>query len=290
MPANRLPAFQFYPGDWLKDPELRRSSKAARGALIDILCLAHECDFRGALWGSNTAWSREEISDGIGGSRDENLALIQKLIDNGPLKVWSKVSLKDLKTTRPDLLPSFPDGMIYNRRMLKDEIKRMAGKQAGIEGGGNPTLKPLKVSYKGKFKGKKGSSVEDEVEEENEVEIGAWFKNGKFKESWKNWEKVRKAKAGEWQYKRLERLSNGVIEVALDILRESIENGYKGIFDYKGNDNGKNNKPKHRELLDAGAERIHELAGQIRNRNPPPANAPISRTSPSNAGTDGIDD
>ena len=172
MPANRLPAFQLYPGDWLKDPALRRCSKAARGALIDILCVAHECDFRGALFGGGTAWKQEEIADAIGGDRSENLSLISALLSSGPLKVWSKVSLEDLGTSRPDLVPDFPEGTIYNRRMVKDEIKRLACREAGIEGKGNPTLRPLKVTYKGKVKGKRGSSVEVENEDEIEIEAG----------------------------------------------------------------------------------------------------------------------
>lgn len=37
----KLPAFQFYSGDWLKDPELAMCSPATRGIWIDALCAMH---------------------------------------------------------------------------------------------------------------------------------------------------------------------------------------------------------------------------------------------------------
>ena len=38
----KLPSFQFYPGDWMKDPGLRSVSLEARGLWIDMLCLLFE--------------------------------------------------------------------------------------------------------------------------------------------------------------------------------------------------------------------------------------------------------
>ena len=45
----KRPAFQFYPGDWRKDVQLRSCSVAARGLWIDLLCVAHECEPYGHL-------------------------------------------------------------------------------------------------------------------------------------------------------------------------------------------------------------------------------------------------
>lgn len=53
----KLPAFQFYVGDWLKDPALSKCSPATRGIWIDALCAMHEMDRSGQLVGS-----LEEIS------------------------------------------------------------------------------------------------------------------------------------------------------------------------------------------------------------------------------------
>ncbi len=43
----KLPSFQFYPGDWMKDPALRSVSLEARGLWMDMLCLLFESVRRG---------------------------------------------------------------------------------------------------------------------------------------------------------------------------------------------------------------------------------------------------
>ncbi len=43
----KLPSFQFYPGDWMKDPSLRSVSLEARGLWMDMLCLLFESVRRG---------------------------------------------------------------------------------------------------------------------------------------------------------------------------------------------------------------------------------------------------
>jgi hypothetical protein len=48
----KLPAFQFYPGDWLKDPELSMCAPATRGIWIDILCAMHELGRSGQVTGT----------------------------------------------------------------------------------------------------------------------------------------------------------------------------------------------------------------------------------------------
>lgn len=49
---NKLPAFQFYTGDWLKDPALSMCSPATRGIWMDILCAAHELARSGQITGT----------------------------------------------------------------------------------------------------------------------------------------------------------------------------------------------------------------------------------------------
>lgn len=48
----KQPAFQFYTGDWLKDPRLSMCSPATRGIWIDLLCAMHEDGRRGELTGT----------------------------------------------------------------------------------------------------------------------------------------------------------------------------------------------------------------------------------------------
>lgn len=40
--GNRQPAFMWYTGDWLKDPELSMCEPATRGVWVDALCAMHE--------------------------------------------------------------------------------------------------------------------------------------------------------------------------------------------------------------------------------------------------------
>jgi hypothetical protein len=48
----KLPAFQFYTGDWLKDPALSMCTPATRGIWIDLLCAMHEADQSGTISGT----------------------------------------------------------------------------------------------------------------------------------------------------------------------------------------------------------------------------------------------
>src|SRR5690606_22940421 len=47
--VQKSPAFQFYPGDWMRDLALRSCSISARGLWIDLLCLMWDGSPRGYL-------------------------------------------------------------------------------------------------------------------------------------------------------------------------------------------------------------------------------------------------
>lgn len=49
---GKAPAFQFYPGDWLKDPAVARCSPETRGIWIDLLCSMHESGRSGQVIGT----------------------------------------------------------------------------------------------------------------------------------------------------------------------------------------------------------------------------------------------
>lgn len=116
----KKPSFQFYPGDWRKDQNLSRASLAAKGALIEILCLAFECEKRGYLKTGKHPWTVEEISHAMGGDKDQNISAIEEL-----LKL--KVLKKDKKQT------------IFSARMVRDEKLSKLRRKAGSMGG-NPNL------------------------------------------------------------------------------------------------------------------------------------------------------
>jgi len=122
MAGKKLPAFQFYPGDWLKDPALRSVSVAARGLWIDMLCLMHESPRRGYLQhATGKPVTAEQLARMTGCSTDEVSRLLQELEDTGVFSCTEH-------------------GVIFSRRMVRDEAKRQRCREAGTRGG-NPLLK-----------------------------------------------------------------------------------------------------------------------------------------------------
>ena len=56
--SGKAPAFQFYPGDWLRDTELHCASVATRGIWIDLLCRMFDSNDRGRLTGDVSTLAR----------------------------------------------------------------------------------------------------------------------------------------------------------------------------------------------------------------------------------------
>jgi hypothetical protein len=116
---SKLPSFQFYPGDWMKDPELRLCSMFARGLLVDLLCIMFEAKHRGRLVLADdaTPWTDLQIVDAVtGGDREEKLTALRDLLQNGVLK-------RD------------EQGIVYSKRLLADETLRRERSKAGSKGG-----------------------------------------------------------------------------------------------------------------------------------------------------------
>lgn len=109
----KKPAFQFYPGDWMKDPAVRSLSLEARGLWIDMLCLMHESDRRGYLQHiSGKPVTHDQLARMTGCSAVQVSQLLQELKDSG---VYSCTE----------------HGTIFSRRMVRDELKRAKCVQAG---------------------------------------------------------------------------------------------------------------------------------------------------------------
>src|SRR5258708_17221607 len=109
---GKLPAFQFYPGDWQKDPSLRRCSKAAKGVWMDMMCLLFECPVRGVFVDAGgRPWGDEEIAAAIGGDIAANLECIAELVAKG-------------------VVPRHARGALFLRRLGRDQGKRQADKES----------------------------------------------------------------------------------------------------------------------------------------------------------------
>lgn len=105
MGKHDLPWFQFFPRDWSGDPNLKICSRKARGFLMDLLCVMHECDPRGRLKTGERVWSDKEIALSTNGPIQESLKCLQELVDKG-------------------VLSRDESGAICSRRMIRDEIER----------------------------------------------------------------------------------------------------------------------------------------------------------------------
>lgn len=115
----KRPAFQFYPGDWRKDVELRACSLAARGLWIDLMCVAHECEPYGHLVLNNKPMTMQQMAGQIGVPAVQIKKLLDELLESGVAR-------------------QSPEGVIYSKRMVEDERVRNAraeGGKAGAEHG-----------------------------------------------------------------------------------------------------------------------------------------------------------
>jgi hypothetical protein len=121
QPMSKLPAFQFYPGDWRKDMGVQSLSFHDRGVWWEMLCLMHESERRGVLVLNGTAMTEETLSRLLGLDKQITTTTITNILAVG-------VASREEDT-----------GAIYCRRMVKDEkirqVRSIAGKQ-----GGNPLL------------------------------------------------------------------------------------------------------------------------------------------------------
>jgi len=117
---GKRPAFQFYPGDYLRDAGLRMCSLGARGLWSDMMCFMHQ----GEPYGHLTVKGRPI-----------DLSSLSRMVGESP-KVVSKL-LDELEAA--DVFSRTESKVIYSRRMVKDEHLREVRAAAGKRGG-NPAL------------------------------------------------------------------------------------------------------------------------------------------------------
>jgi hypothetical protein len=102
---GKLPAFQFYTGDWLKDPELSMCSPATRGIWADAICAMHEFDRSGSLTGT-----REQLSRVCRCALSDMQTAIAELDTTGAANVTERNGVVTL----------------VNRRMQREHLERLA--------------------------------------------------------------------------------------------------------------------------------------------------------------------
>jgi len=118
----KLAWIKFYPADWRADPALRMCSLGARGLWMEMLCLMHEAEPRGSLLISGKTVTPRLLAGIVSVSPDE-------------IEHWTSELEAAGVFSRDD------DGVIYSRRMRRDEARSEVHRANGAKGG-NPRLKP----------------------------------------------------------------------------------------------------------------------------------------------------
>jgi hypothetical protein len=119
--SGKLPAMQWYPGDWRKDVGVQSLSYHDRGVWFEILNLMHESECRGILLLNEIAMPDEALARLLGLDNQTLAITLSNLLTSG-------VASRDDET-----------GALMNRRMVRDEELRLIRTEVG-KTGGNPIL------------------------------------------------------------------------------------------------------------------------------------------------------
>ena len=117
----KLPAIQFYPGDWHKDQGVQALDLMQRGAWFELLLMMHDSDERGVLLVNGQPMPDSVIARRLGLDNQTTNQILTTLLTYG---VASRREA---------------DGALFCRRMVKDEKLRQVRTEAGKKGG-NPAL------------------------------------------------------------------------------------------------------------------------------------------------------
>lgn len=110
----KRPSFQFYPGDWMKDPSLSMCSATTRGIWMDLLCAIHEVGHGGRVTGTATQLSR----------------LCRCTVAE------MEAALDELSTTRTATISKRHDTVsVHSKRMERDLEIRLIRATSGAQGG-----------------------------------------------------------------------------------------------------------------------------------------------------------
>ena len=114
--SERVPAFLFYPLDWLNDRALSMCSNNAKGIWIGMLCLMHEGDVYGKMIFKGKKPTEENIARSINSFYEEYVAGRDELIGSTVLRIDG-------------------NGVYYSKRMVREgEIKKIRA-TVGYTGG-----------------------------------------------------------------------------------------------------------------------------------------------------------
>ena len=254
------PSFQFYPGDWTGNSNLRRCSFAEKGAWIEVMCLMHDQEDYGVL-----RWPLKDIAQAAGCT----LAHLKGLVAKGVLK-GSDATITEPFTYIPrsgrrngdpvELIPIQNGPVWYCSRMVKDEYVRTIRGESSRFGEGNdaaPKAAPDNAPKQSSSRAPKppfgdgsssssssSSSIEEKITtpptprsrgkafDACGIELPSWL----GQEDWQAWVADRKDRgkpitkqAAVLQVKQLEKYRCQGFSPH-DVIAHSIAGGYQGLF------------------------------------------------------------
>lgn len=120
MSSDKLPALQFYPGDWRKDPGVRALKPIERYVWFEMLLVMHESEPRGYFVLNDKPYPVARFASALNMKPSTVTQIVSSIVELGLCSVSQL-------------------GFCYSRRMVRDEDIRQKRKSAGSLGG-NPNL------------------------------------------------------------------------------------------------------------------------------------------------------
>lgn len=115
---TKLPALQFYPGDWKKDTGVQALTFEQRGVWFEMLLLMHDSEERGRLLLNGKPTPVPVLARQIGIDQAKLKQILSTMLEYGVYSVDKKRG-----------------GLMYSRRMVNDEALRQKKVHAGGKGG-----------------------------------------------------------------------------------------------------------------------------------------------------------
>ena len=196
---SKRPYIQFYVGDWLKDPALKKCSPATRGIWFDFLCDMHEAQSGGVL-----ACDKESLCRIGRCSRAELDAALSELAKTRAAEVSERAGVVTL----------------VNRRMKREADLQEVRSDSGSKG----------IS-------KRLANADSDYEAE--VSGEEWLRSPEFVAAWEQWQahrrELRKPLTPIARLQQIRQLKMWGKTRAMAAIEFSIRNGWQGIFEPTGN-------------------------------------------------------
>ena len=182
---KKLPALQFYVGDWKRDNSVQSCSIAARGLWFEMLLMMHESPHRGYLMLTDTTPMHDEHIARIAGVEQP---VVSTLIEE--LQTKGVFDFAELEVSHGHTV-----SVIKSRRMSADEEKRKKCSVAGLSGvENNPRVRNARSGIGGKIGGQGSSSSSSTTSSLSKEDIERFLKTEGVEEVWKALPKSRREK------------------------------------------------------------------------------------------------